>query len=544
VVARLSVKWTVRTMIQERSALSDKMAQFDHQFKPVVMGGTSAAKPWSYLEARTAYLATLQKVTSRKQVFKFAIRDNDEWSTSFLTKVILSNFFSGCRLSVASVRMAGVPIMIDHTLTRNLDSLSTDCPLLKPGPSVSFTSERVITELESGRASCLDITDYMNSMLCSENSFILSAEVRNRSIDLLQELGSEYPGCLVVRPNALSTSFQPVDYSLGRDNKLLFRTALTHDGLGAGRTFTYNYGKWQHDITLTKTDCPVPSDGPFDKFEHMDLVSTTCVTVEVKQQRGILGVYMGEDWLLQVLSLTMTEKKDYALVLNGSFSSSYMLKYLNSIGIKGRPKTLRKPSITEIMPDMGGASLAIPEETLQPVDADLVGDYEGLDYDDSDLEKDPFELMGSAWGDSEEEGDATEAQNLDFGDDSEQEESEEEREEMEPLLSQGSIAPSMAQLKQFLLGEVRYMTDEEANEHKVGRYKTGYIIELPISLSLQKFDDDDEELGLEKLFKCIEALSPVDAVWGRQQLLAMLNSFGPIMSAFRSVSDNARRRRR
>lgn len=530
-VSRFIIKSVHRSYIANDYFVKSKLKIYDDQYTPMCMGGTSDVHPWLFMEGRTTYKHMLSKFSKRKQIFRYSLKVHDH-SDDFFVKILKSNYMSGCRLSLQYDSYEHLKSKMDDQLSAAICSLK-DYQRVQGDSTISLLDPVFPQMWRLGLINKIDLTDYMNSMLGESDLFVEDMELRSVAAKTLMEMSSSHHKLFVVNPAHIAVGIQTVDYMVNKSTKLLMRNITNSMQQSIGRAFIYSQGgKWIHDYTFIKEAISLPDSSKQDVYNQKDLSDLGLLTVKVEAKRGMVGLYLSNDWLLQVLSQTMLEFTRVVLITDGELSTDRQL--LTKLGITGVEdqgfKDLEKfylssgyktedPMVTvdETKPELVDDDMSFgPDLGLPDVDVtDLFDMFEAEATNEDEMEpEEPMTLPDMSTERSEDTIDLV---------------------RVVPLSAQGVSEINPDLIKLVAVSRVEQEFDSSIRKaNRVRRYQTMYYIDLPIKLSKTRFVDDDDDIGLENLFSEIEKLEYVDAMWGKQFLIDAINSFGPVIASFRT----------
>lgn len=538
-VSRFITKHVHRSQIANDHFCKTKLNSYDEQYKPACMGGTSGVHPWLYMESRTTYKNMLSKFSKRKQIFKYSLKAHDH-SDDFFIKILKSNYMSGCRLSVSYETYKHVKSKVDVVLAQSIASMC-EYKHSKGDNEVSLLDPMFSMMWKQGMVGKVDLTDFMNSMLGESGLYVEDIDLRAKAAKTLLEYQNKTHKLFIINPSNIALGIQTVDYVVNQTTKLLMRNVTNTMQETIGRAFMSSQGgTWVHDYTLLREDLQLEESTKTDIYNKIDLSDKGKVVVRVESRRGIVGIFLSDGWLIQVLSQTMLEYTRVTLITDGELSTDRQL--LTKLGITGVCNQGFKD--LELFYQSSGYKAedpmdvaAIPSVSAEELSENVLNIGMDLGMDDVDVVG-LFDMF-------EEEGSLTEVEACDKkseGDGNEYDSDAEELEPMEigpvyPLSAQGVSEVNPDLVKMVAVGRISEESDREVRKrHHVRRYQTMYYVDLPIKLDKTEFRDDDDDIGLENLFLEISKLDYVDAMWGRQFLIDAINSYGPVIASFRSRS--------
>lgn len=538
-VSRFIIKHVHRSQIANEHFCKTKLNAYDEMYKPVSMGGKSQVHPWLYMESRTTYKNMLSKFSRRKQIFKYSLKAHDH-SDDFFVKILKSNYMSGCRLSVSYETYSHIKSKVDPILAQSIATMS-EFKFTKGENEVSLLDPMFAIMWKLGMVGKVDLTDFMNSMLGESGLYVEDIELRAKASKTLLEYQNKTHKLFVMNPSSLALGIQTVDYVVNQSTKLLMRNVTNIMQETIGRAFMYSQGgSWIHDYTLIREDLQLEESTKTDVYNKVDLSDQGKVVVKVESRRGIVGVFLGDGWLLQVLSQTMLEYTRVTLITDGELSTDKQL--LQSLGITG----VNNQGFKDLETFYVGSGYKIEDPmdvaAILPVDAEDLADNKlnlGFDLGLDDVNVGGlFDMFEEEYEETiEEEPTPVSTQVADEEDPNQEEFEPTEFGSVYPLSAQGVSEINPDLVKMVAVGRISEESDKAVRKsNHVRRYQTMYYIDLPVKLDKTSFRDDDDDIGLENLFLEISKLNYVDAMWGKQFLIDAINSYGPVIASFRSRS--------
>lgn len=577
--------------------VSERMSDFDAQFRPHVFGGESDIHPWTYLESYTTLRSTLEGLARRKQVFRMALRESDDQSRNIMEKVLLSNYMAGCRLSYSYRDYNPELINIDGRLTQSLSAMTTPSPGVFGNSTVDLLLPQFPALWRAGKVRRVDVTSYMNLIVGDPNFCLADTNLRKQSLEVLRKISSTCGDrFLVVDPFRLSQNVPSMNYSSSKRVRL-WQKPIISDTEVVGREFIHQSGeKYDHSMVFLRGATVLPQDTPSDTYGSLSLMDHEEVSVKIGEHYGFLVLSTAHSGvILQVLSQSPIEKTKMILLMNSALEDD--LDGLDSLGVE-LDATYVTPKIVDMFTMASGFRsdtewFEKQEETQLPPkendddalalffnqsDEDSDDEFTAmmdnfratgeitvtpgfLDSSDDEADGSGFEDMG---GDERSAADELEptipvvrrlsvaissavqsiSTGVKWGDHSDEDDEEiqppgpyEGNSELgNPLSEQGVAGPESGYLVSLAKGSIKRIPPVRLRQRGSG-YRYGYVVEMPVKMSTTEFRDSDQGSALSQLVEELTRLETADAIWAKQYLSESLSHFGPIVSALESVRD-------
>lgn len=507
-----------------------RIQEFDNLYLPKVLGGWSDIHPWHYLESKVLYVNRIKKLTMRRQEFRMALRDRDEDRTNLVEKICLSNFAGGCRLEYnwgLGVRRSEPLVTLHDAL-----SLPNEAEMNPEGVNICLLSGKTATLLTAGRVRSIDLTNFCNIMIGSDDRLLLSHEGQQELLAKLKLMGKTYS--FTVDPQRLSTNFPEKRY-LSSNGLSYTQCPILGSSESVGReVYLSKDNVFTHYCTSTRDVMPQPRSTKVDRYEFLELHEKHEINVEVRGKYGFTILqHVETDQPLQVFS-----QIDFSL---------HTLRIYTKLSIEGNKPLLRALNLKSYLSNphklsdtMLTSSYSFP--TSMELDTkDVFEDSESSISSDDDLEdpggpSDESDAQ-SDYSDFPDDLSVTEEEMItdakDDGDVGTDDDSDDDDRSSLPSSTSGLVRPSLAVIDILRMNAVRYVSDsmlDIACEQSGIEFAAGYEIDIPFDPGVSRVYDSEDQSAWEMLEEQLQALPEEEYDWSMVHIKTCLAQFGPIKS--------------
>jgi len=530
------ITWMPRKLFKEHCRVDiapyghaqSEMALFDQLWNPLNGSGVSA---WDFLEAKEVYRNRLKKMSSRSQKVLLALMEGDQLGTTLHHRVLLSNYFAGCRAMLTGLDQVVQKRNVDRQLIDSMTALSNQ-KYNDDGVVLQFTSPMYAAMMRSGKVCKTDITGLLNILSGDGEYDFTNDALRVQVINCLIEAMRSKPGRFTVYPRRLSTSFAAIDHSTFAGFHIHQRPVRNRDFDVIGREFITKSGNmWHHDLFITEPGHTLPASKGADIVRVEVLDEPVYLEVKLMESSGCTAVSFLSGQLVQVLTVGVLETTSLLICTDHPLEED--LDYLVSLGIKDA-RIAQTVEFRDLFMQTQKAYPTLEEERAEvkePSELEYLEEEDDFDEFD-DFGADVFDdIMATLAIVGPSTAPTTEAY------ETEHKEEEEEEEEIDlsqyrPLSESQASRPLEVLNRLSTSSTMKNVTRRYAATMKLNRSQRVYRIDVPYKLSRSRFKDDDRGPALGKALESLLELPEVEAEFLRSYILDSVATYGAIITAF------------
>jgi hypothetical protein len=507
--------------------VKDKIMQFEEIMMPKVFGGESDLHPWTFLEARSGYRQKLMKLTKRKQMFRWSIRNDDSDCKNMIEKMLTSDTAAGCRLIYDYDSPQSVIMNADHTMERALSIEFMMLDFDDSGIYVDLFSPHIEKLSKERRLKGIDITTLCN-MLVGDPTYLTDNQPVKNTLLARIKASSRSGGKFVIDSTQISCSFASSKY-LSSTNVQSWQKKLVGSSGASGRELIFKVGNrykhfFHHFSELVPVELKEDVDEGFD-FDHTKL---QWLPVEIKTYKGFTTMCMlNSDVPVQIF--THVELVAATVKIYTKVPLEYDEALLQDLGLSMTsvftPETV--VSAMEIKTGRQDMDWEFADEDEGPIDLDnnliMVPDNES----ELDLEE---------WSDAEDEVEVSDSEAEDSdADDSEGDEVIHERvdepPDYRPLTETRLLMPSRQQLVSISHGDISRLPMSmvrTASQRMKKNFSHGYELTLPVKMLKERYCDEDSITGVISMLSSAREMGEQEGVWLSDYISDSVRNFPPV----------------